>query len=532
MSSSALDTPDVLEAAEMRLVSSSPTPVPACGSNSVKSTICDVSLLERTNTTGSDERDSTCAAHSVLSVGSIVEVRRPSKFSQLSLKAVTKPAATTTGEDTTQSPYGTHLLRPVNTNSDSTQANPVVVHVDVSQKRNSFGQHLLKRTKSELILEGTIASFVVPIAGSESLHDRTTENSAVSSGKALRRSMSVDDSEEFSHASQLATALGQLQVSLPPKSESIHSLNLISAGGDSAGRGHSSLKRWLSAGSSVNFDLASFKQPLTCLKHINRTEIADADKADTAECLPQYDLQKLRRASLAENRTLSDVTELETVSSFGQHLLKKAILGDECITGSAPHSPRLSNGKGFGPGLEIADTVGFDTHLRPSTSYSLNRLKSLVGETEAETGTTVLFGYLHRDVIKAGHDQPPQNHRVSNTIGSQPVVEDEEARAFSIHINHILRNVESVSSHLPLTGNGIYTNNDDGLIIISLLNIANPDAVNMTKVNIRPKNIYQKVENLNLALKAAQKIGCHIVNIGTQDIIDGRCDPNLTVYYG
>lgn len=35
-------------------------------------------------------------------------------------------------------------------------------------------------------------------------------------------------------------------------------------------------------------------------------------------------------------------------------------------------------------------------------------------------------------------------------------------------------------------------------------------------------NVFQKTENLNLALGAALNIGCKIVNIGAQDIISGK----------
>lgn len=35
-------------------------------------------------------------------------------------------------------------------------------------------------------------------------------------------------------------------------------------------------------------------------------------------------------------------------------------------------------------------------------------------------------------------------------------------------------------------------------------------------------NIFQKTENLNIALNAAKKIGCTVVNMGAQDIVEGR----------
>ena len=35
-------------------------------------------------------------------------------------------------------------------------------------------------------------------------------------------------------------------------------------------------------------------------------------------------------------------------------------------------------------------------------------------------------------------------------------------------------------------------------------------------------NVYQKTENLNLALNAAKAIGCQVINIGAHDLIEGK----------
>ena len=55
-----------------------------------------------------------------------------------------------------------------------------------------------------------------------------------------------------------------------------------------------------------------------------------------------------------------------------------------------------------------------------------------------------------------------------------------------------------------------------------LMNLISPDSVKMSSVTVKPKNIFQRTENINAALSAAKKLGIHVVNIGAQDIIDGR----------
>lgn len=56
-----------------------------------------------------------------------------------------------------------------------------------------------------------------------------------------------------------------------------------------------------------------------------------------------------------------------------------------------------------------------------------------------------------------------------------------------------------------------------------LINLAVPDTIDVRAINKKDKlSVYQKIENLNLALNAAKSIGCQVVNIGAQDMIEGR----------
>jgi plastin-1 len=56
-----------------------------------------------------------------------------------------------------------------------------------------------------------------------------------------------------------------------------------------------------------------------------------------------------------------------------------------------------------------------------------------------------------------------------------------------------------------------------------LINLCCPGAIDHKSLNRKENlNVFQKTENLNLALAAATNLGCHVVNIGAQDIIEGR----------
>ena len=61
------------------------------------------------------------------------------------------------------------------------------------------------------------------------------------------------------------------------------------------------------------------------------------------------------------------------------------------------------------------------------------------------------------------------------------------------------------------------------MIYSYLVNLAQPGTVDERAINRGAKlSIYQKLENLTLALNSAQAIGCNIVNIGCEDLNAGK----------
>jgi hypothetical protein len=109
--------------------------------------------------------------------------------------------------------------------------------------------------------------------------------------------------------------------------------------------------------------------------------------------------------------------------------------------------------------------------------------------------------------------------------GGQHSFSEEETQAFSEHINFCLAHDNTLKGRLlPLTPDSmdLFTKCNDGLMLCKLINLACHDAIDERAMNTKKDlNIYQKTENQNLALNAAKSIGCQVVNIGAQDIIDG-----------
>ena len=101
---------------------------------------------------------------------------------------------------------------------------------------------------------------------------------------------------------------------------------------------------------------------------------------------------------------------------------------------------------------------------------------------------------------------------------------EQEKVAFSQHINDSLGHDPHLASLLPLNteSTDLFLKANDGLILCKLINAAVRDTIDERCLNVRAGlNVYQKTENINLALNAAKSIGCQVVNIGATDIMEG-----------
>eukprot|EP01032_Pedospumella_encystans_P019987 gene19987-22718_t len=115
--------------------------------------------------------------------------------------------------------------------------------------------------------------------------------------------------------------------------------------------------------------------------------------------------------------------------------------------------------------------------------------------------------------------------KIVGSAGASHSFSEEEKEAFSEHINHCLSEDPHLRSLLPLDSStmDLFEKSNDGLIMCKLINLAQRDAIDERAMNLKEGlNVYQKTENQNLALNAAKAIGCQVVNIGAQDLIEGR----------
>ncbi|ESO04944.1 hypothetical protein HELRODRAFT_111405 [Helobdella robusta] len=168
--------------------------------------------------------------------------------------------------------------------------------------------------------------------------------------------------------------------------------------------------------------------------------------------------------------------------------------------------------------IESNDFVDFETF---KSLYALIRTENDIGSTFRSTISAP------KDLDNYGGMSP------TSTEGTTHTVKKEEQVAFTNWINRNLGSDPDCSTYLPLNPQtrDLYIKCSDGVILCKLINKSAPATIDERAINIPNStsklNIYQVHENLTLALNSARVIGCHLVNIGPEDIETGK--PHLVL---
>ncbi|KAK2957438.1 putative actin bundling protein [Blattamonas nauphoetae] len=102
---------------------------------------------------------------------------------------------------------------------------------------------------------------------------------------------------------------------------------------------------------------------------------------------------------------------------------------------------------------------------------------------------------------------------------------EEEKTAFVEFINNQLAEDPDLKDVLPVDSSGedIFKVVHDGILLSKMINCAKEGALDERALNKKlPLNIYKIQENQNLLINSAKSIGCQVINIGAQDLIEGR----------
>lgn len=113
--------------------------------------------------------------------------------------------------------------------------------------------------------------------------------------------------------------------------------------------------------------------------------------------------------------------------------------------------------------------------------------------------------------------------------GTQHSFSEEERFAFVNWINTALEKDPDCKHVLPMDPNtdSLFTSVADGIVLCKMINLSVPDTIDERTINKKKLSPFTTQENLNLALNSASAIGCHVVNIGAQDLKEGK--PHLVL---
>nr|XP_014354252.1 PREDICTED: plastin-2 [Latimeria chalumnae] len=101
---------------------------------------------------------------------------------------------------------------------------------------------------------------------------------------------------------------------------------------------------------------------------------------------------------------------------------------------------------------------------------------------------------------------------------------EEEKYAFVNWINKALENDPDCKHVIPMDPNtdDLFKAVGDGIVLCKMINFSVPDTIDERTINKKKLTPFTIQENLNLALNSASAIGCHVVNIGAEDLKEGK----------
>ncbi|XP_069799374.1 plastin-3 [Dendropsophus ebraccatus] len=113
--------------------------------------------------------------------------------------------------------------------------------------------------------------------------------------------------------------------------------------------------------------------------------------------------------------------------------------------------------------------------------------------------------------------------------GTQHSYSEEEKYAFVNWINKALENDKDCKHVVPMNPNtnDLFRAVADGIVLCKMINLSVPGTIDERAINKKKLTPFTAQENLNLALNSASAIGCHVVNIGAEDIKAGK--PHLVM---
>ncbi|XVE80461.1 hypothetical protein DITRI_Ditri14bG0141500 [Diplodiscus trichospermus] len=192
-------------------------------------------------------------------------------------------------------------------------------------------------------------------------------------------------------------------------------------------------------------------------------------------------------------------------------------------------SVKNQNGK-----VTVGDLPSLMVKLKAfSTMLTEDEIRQILGESYTDMSIEIDFEtflrvYLNLQGQATGKEGSPKNSssflKASTTTLLHTISESEKA-SYVRHINIYLGDDPFFKQFLPLdpASNDLFNLAKDGVLLCKLINVAVPGTIDERAINMkRVLNPWERNENHTLCLNSAKAIGCTVVNIGTQDLVEGR----------
>lgn len=197
-------------------------------------------------------------------------------------------------------------------------------------------------------------------------------------------------------------------------------------------------------------------------------------------------------------------------------------------------SVKSQNGK-----VTIGDLPPLMVKLKAfSEMFNEEEIRNILGESGSDVNEEIDFEsflktYLNlqaRAAPKVGSSKSSSSFLKASTTTLLHTISESEKASYVAHINSYLRDDPFLKQFLPIdpASNALFDLAKDGVLLCKLINVAVPGTIDERAINMkRVINPWERNENHTLCLNSAKAIGCTVVNIGTQDLVEGR--PHLVL---
>ncbi|KAJ0972452.1 hypothetical protein J5N97_020411 [Dioscorea zingiberensis] len=188
-----------------------------------------------------------------------------------------------------------------------------------------------------------------------------------------------------------------------------------------------------------------------------------------------------------------------------------------------------------GGGLRLGDLAAKMSKLKIiGDGISEEERDSFVKQSYANLDSDVDFEFFLRVYLKmqvqAGAKNSSSAFLKAATTTLLHTISESEKASYVSHINNYLGDDSFLKRYLPIDPltNDLFEISKHGVLLCKLINVAVPGTIDGAAINTKKVlNPWEKNENHTLCLNSAKAIGCTVVNIGTQDLAEGR--PHLVL---